>query len=150
MKNRFTSYDPAMAAGFVASWEGFVPEAYKCPAGVLTIGFGHTKGVKPGDSVTYEKAWTMLTQDLADFQRQAAPLVTALVTPNQFVALMSFIYNLGIGNFKSSTLLKKLNAGDEVGAAVEFRRWVNAGGVRLEGLVKRRSAEAVLFLKSDD
>ncbi len=76
-------------------------------------------------------------------------LVTVPLTQNQFDALISFVFNLGIGNFRTSTLLKKLNAGDYTGAAKEFPPWVRADGKQLPGLIKRRDAEKALFLLND-
>ena len=145
MRNRFANYDPAIAAGFVASWEGFRGDAYLCPAGVWTIGFGHTLNVRKGMSISHSEAWTLLVQDLTYAQKTIAPLVDVLVTPGQFVALLSFAYNLGAGALRDSTLRKMLNAGDFEGASKQFGRWVFAGGVKLRGLERRREAERQLF-----
>ena len=148
MKNRFENYDPAIAAGFVASWERFVGKAYRCPAGVWTIGFGTTKGVKEGDTITYEKAWTRLVQDLAAFQREVAPSVTALVTPGQFVAILSLAYNVGSPRVRRSDYLKALNRGDLTQAVKELMEFntakVNGVSTPLRGLTNRRRAEASL------
>jgi lysozyme len=130
--------------------EGVFLQAYRCPANVLTIGYGHTAGVQPGDVITAEQADTFLQEDVAEPVRAVNRLVTVPLTQNQFDALVSFVFNLGIGNFRTSTLLKKLNAGDYTGAAEEFPRWVRAGGKQLPGLIKRRDAEKSLFLLNDD
>ncbi|WP_277973003.1 lysozyme [Pantoea agglomerans] len=129
--------------------EGLFLQAYPCPANVLTIGYGHTAGVQPGDVITAEQADTFLQEDVAESVRAVNRLVTVPLTQNQFDALISFVFNLGIGNFRTSTLLKKLNAGDYTGAAKEFPRWVRAGGKQLPGLIKRRGAEKALFLLND-
>ncbi|WP_191939625.1 lysozyme (plasmid) [Pantoea agglomerans] len=130
--------------------EGIFLQAYRCPANVLTIGYGHTAGVQPGDVITAKQADTFLQEDVAESVRAVNRLVTVPLTQNQFDALVSFVFNLGIGNFRTSTLLKKLNAGDYTGAADEFSRWVRAGGKQLPGLIKRRDAEKSLFLLNDD
>lgn len=130
--------------------EGIFLQAYRCPANVLTIGYGHTAGVQPGDVITAEQADTFLQEDVAESVRAVNRLVTVPLTQNQFDALVSFVFNLGIGNFRTSTLLKKLNAGDYSGAAEEFPRWVRAGGKQLPGLIKRRDAEKTLFLLNDE
>ncbi|QHM71296.1 lysozyme [Mixta intestinalis] len=120
--------------------------AYRCPAGILTIGYGHTYDVRAGDTCTPRQAELWLTEDCQVAELTIESNVTVPLNQNQFDALVSFVFNLGAGNFVKSTLLKKLNAGDYTGAAAEFDRWVNAGGRKLPGLVKRRAAEKALFL----
>lgn len=125
--------------------EGLRLRAYRCPAGVATIGFGATRGVKMGQVITAEVAEQMLRDDVARFDDELAGLLKVPVTQGQWDALSSFVYNLGSGNLAGSTLLRKLNSGDSAGAAREFDRWVKADGKTLPGLVRRRAAERALF-----
>ena len=131
----------------IKKWEGLRLEAYLCPAGVWTIGYGHIKGVKKGDKISQAQANTLLADDVANVAESAVnAYVNVPLNQEQFDALASFTFNLGGGNLKSSTLLKKLNDGDYLGAANEFKRWVKAGGKTLNGLVDRREAEAQMFV----
>ena len=131
----------------IKKWEGLRLEAYLCPAGVWTIGYGHIKGVKEGDKINQPQANTLLADDVANVAESAVnAYVNVPLNQEQFDALASFTFNLGGGNLKSSTLLKKLNDGDYLGAANEFKRWVKAGGKTLNGLVDRREAEAQMFV----
>lgn len=115
------------------------------PDDVWTIGWGHTKGVKQGDVCTVEQAEQYLTEDLDWSEWAVNTLVKVPINQNQFDALVSFTFNLGAGNFSQSTLLRKLNGGDYVGAALEFPRWNKQAGKVLAGLVRRRKAEQTLF-----
>lgn len=130
----------------IKRFEGLETKAYRCPAGILTIGYGHTTGVKEGDTCTPEQAEAWLREDCQVAELTVSANVNVPLNQNQFDALVSFIFNLGSGNFVKSTLLKKLNTSDYRGAADELDRWVNAGGRKLPGLVKRRAAEKALFL----
>lgn len=132
----------------IASFEGLRLTSYRDPAGVLTIGYGHTNGVKEGQTITKEEALQLLKQDIQTAEKAVKRLVTVPLNQNQFDALVSFTYNLGQGNLSTSTLLKKLNKGDYEGAANEFERWVYAGGKKLNGLVTRRKREKELFTSS--
>jgi len=132
----------------IKRFEGLKTRAYRCPAGVLTIGYGHTHNVKEGDTCTPEQAEAWLKEDCLVAELTIGANVKTHLNQNQFDALVSFTFNLGSGNFVGSTLLKKLNAGDYAGAAAEFDRWVNAGDRKLPGLVKRRAAEKALFLSA--
>lgn len=128
--------------------EGDKLTAYYCPAGVLTIGVGHTgPDVKPGMRITQAESDALLSADLAKFEKAVMRAVTVPLTQNQFDALVSFTYNLGEGNLRSSTLLKRVNASDFRGAAAEFAKWNKSNGKGLGGLATRRAAEAALFLK---
>lgn len=127
-------------------FEGFRHEAYLCPAGVWTIGYGTTKGVKPGMVVTREEAEVLLRKDVAAFEAGVARIVKVPLNQNQFDALVSFSYNVGLQAFQSSTLARRLNKGDYQAAAKEFARWDRAGGRVLLGLSRRRDAEAKLFI----
>lgn len=135
----------------IKEFEGCRLTAYKCPAGVWTIGYGHTgtvdgKAVASGMTITAKKATELLKSDLARFEAAVNSYVTAPITQNMFDALVSFAYNCGAAALKTSTLLKKLNAGNYDGAANEFPRWNKAGGRVLNGLVRRREREKQLFL----
>ena len=135
--------------GLIKSSEGLRLKAYPDPGtGGLpwTIGYGSTSGVTQKMVITEAQAEQMLAADLVRFERAVERLVRVPLNQGQFDALVSFTYNVGEGNFTKSTLLRKLNAGDTAGAAEQFKRWVNAGGKVLPGLVKRRVAERALFL----
>jgi lysozyme len=127
-------------------FEGLRLEAYQCPAGVWTIGYGHTKGVKKGDKITLEQAEAFLVDDMKEAEDGVRKLVRVPLTPNQFEALADFVFNLGIGNLGKSTLLKLLNTGDYAGAAAQLLRWNKSGGRELAGLTARRNEEAKLFM----
>ncbi|CDG18253.1 lysozyme [Xenorhabdus doucetiae] len=131
------------------SYEGLRLKAYPDPAtgaAPWTIGYGHTKGVKPGQVITAQQAEAFLHQDLISIYGAIERLVKVPLTQGQFDALCSFIFNLGIGNFTHSTLLKKLNAGDYQGAAGEFLKWDRADGSELTDLRIRRESEQKMFL----
>ena len=125
--------------------EGLRLSAYLCPAGIPTIGYGHTKGVKLGDTCTKEQAEKWLENDFFTAKQDVKAVVKVPLKENQLDALASFVFNLGVRKLIQSTLLKKLNAGDYNGAAAEFDKWVFAGKVKLNGLVKRRAKERQLF-----
>ncbi|AWJ92628.1 muraminidase (plasmid) [Azospirillum baldaniorum] len=131
--------------------EGLYLNAYLCPAGVPTIGYGHTAGVKMGQRITASQAENFLLEDMAAAAAQVDKLVKVPLTDRQRGALASFVFNLGAGALGSSTLLRRLNQRDYAGAAAEFPKWVYAtvNGVKtqLPGLVKRRAAEVKLFEK---
>lgn len=122
---------------------------YICPAGVLTIGWGHTN--HHGRKFDEFSVWTQqdcdlaLAADMAGFERAVERHVTVTLLQFQFDALVSFAYNCGEGNLAKSTLLRKVNGGDFSGAAGEFARWNRGGGKELAGLTRRRKAEALLF-----
>ena len=126
----------------IKKYEGFRAKAYKCPADKWTIGYGHTLNVKPTDVITKEQAEHFLGQDI-EFAEKEVNRHNLDINQNQFDALVSFVFNLGVGNFARSTLLKKIksNPGDET-IRKEFERWVYGGGKILPGLVRRRKEEA--------
>ena len=130
----------------IKHFEGCELEAYKCPAGVWTIGYGHIKGVKEGMTITESQAEEMLKSELNEYEGYINNLVTVELNQNQFDAMVSWVYNLGGGNLKASTLLKVLNSGDYDGVPAQMLRWNKAGGKVLEGLTRRRQAEADLFV----
>jgi lysozyme len=135
----------------IKQFEGCKLKAYKCPAGLDTIGYGNTwypdgTKVKPEDVITQERANELLDIIVEDFAKKVKPLIKQNLTDNNFSALVSFAYNVGVGNLKKSTLLKKVNANpkDETIRA-EFMKWTKANNVVLKGLVRRREAEAKLY-----
>ena len=130
----------------IKTFEGLELNAYKCAAGVWTIGYGHTKDVQEGMVISALKANEMLQNELVEYEGYVNVLVTVPLTQNQFDALVSWVYNLGSTNFQSSTLLKVINAGGEMlGVPSQIMRWNKANGRVLEGLTRRRQAEADLF-----
>lgn len=141
--------DDGMA--LIKRFEGLRLQAYQDSVGVWTIGYGWTQpvaGRKVGAGMAIDAATAerLLVCGVAQFEQGVERLVAMTITQGQFDALVSFAYNLGLRALEKSTLLRRLNAGDRQGAADQFDRWVNAGGVRLDGLVARRAAERALFL----
>jgi lysozyme len=132
--------------GLIQEFEGCKLEAYRCPANILTIGIGHTRDVKEGDTITEAQALDLLREDVKWVENAINDHVKVKINQNQFDALSAFIFNVGAGAFSLSTLLRKLNAGDYEGAANEFSRWNKANGKELPGLTRRRTAEKALFL----
>lgn len=129
----------------IKQFEGLKLVAYQDTGKVWTIGYGHTgPDVKPGMVVTEARADALLLADIADAESDVGRLFP-VTTQNQYDALVSFTFNLGRDQVSSSTLRRKHNAGDYVGAKGEFARWVHDNGVKLNGLVKRRAAEAYLY-----
>lgn len=133
----------------IKHFEGFRAAPYQCQAGVWTIGYGHTKGVKKETLlVTESEANTLLAADLSATERSIARLVYKPLTQPQFDALCSFTFNLGGGALQRSSLRMALNRGDYESAANQFLRWTWAGGVKRAGLLHRRKAERALFLSN--
>lgn len=133
------------AIELVKASEGLRLQTYRDSAGVLTIGYGHTSGVRPGQSITTAEADQMLVDDLDEAAEGVRRLVTVPLKQGQFDALCDFVFNLGAGRLMGSTLLRVLNRGDYGAAAAQFKFWVMGGGQVLPGLVKRRAAERDLF-----
>lgn len=131
----------------IRQFEGLRLSAYQDTVGVWTIGYGTTRGVGPGMTISKSEAEALLEADVERFERELECLVTVPLNQNQWDALVSFIYNLGAKNLASSTLLRLLNAGDYAGAAAQFTRWNRAGNRVLAGLTRRREAERALFLE---
>ncbi len=131
----------------VVHFEGFYSKPYRCPAGKLTVGFGHV--IQPGESfingISLPEAYRILTQDLKAAEKAVSDLVKTKLTQEQFDALVDFVFNLGVGAFANSTLLKLLNKSDYVGAAGQFQRWSYVGKKKLPGLETRRRFEEILF-----
>lgn len=132
----------------IKTFEGYRSEAYLCPAGVWTIGWGHTEGVQQGDTCTKEQAEEYLTQDLK-WAEDTVNATGLLLEQLQFDALVSFVYNNGSGNFNSSTLLKLLKQSTLPRKELEtqWKRWKYTNGQEFEGLVRRRAAEYTLYSK---
>lgn len=135
---------------FIKSKEGLRLRAYKCPAGVWTIGYGHTKGVTPGQSITREKADQYFDEDLYSIAEYPVSDILykngVKVSQDQFDALCSFVYNVGMGNFKKSTLLRKVLVNpNDTSIAGEFAKWNKSHGKELTGLTIRREFEAYWY-----
>lgn len=133
------------------SFEGLRLEAYKDIVGVWTIGYGNTfyedgSKVKEGDKITKERADQLFLNILNEFELDVIEVLKVILSNNQFSAITSFAYNLGIGNLRASTLLKKVNANpNDPSIRDEFMRWNRAGGKEVPGLTRRRKAEADLY-----
>lgn len=132
---------------FLVRKEGLRLRSYKCSAGIWTVGVGCT-GFDIGPNTVWTETYAMQRFDEALLRREQAVerLVKVPLSDRQFGALVSLVYNIGVGNFEKSTLLKKLNAGGYAPAGEEFMRWVFAGGRVVDGLRVRRSEEKALFL----
>lgn len=137
----------------IKEFEGFSSVAYLCPAKIPTIGYGNTfwedgRKVRIGEQISKSKALELLefvaNKDFAD---KIFPLIKVQVNQNQFDAMVSLAYNIGVGAFSNSTLLKRVNAKDFIGAGNEFLKWDKSGGKPLLGLTRRRQREKELFLR---
>lgn len=133
-------------------WEGLRTAAYRDAAGVWTIGYGHTGAAgrpypKEGMIITEKDAETILKEDIEQYEEAVSESVKVKLSDNQFAALVSFCYNIGVSAFKSSTLLKKLNKGDYDSVPYQLMRWTKSKGKTLRGLVNRRAAEVGLWSK---
>jgi lysozyme len=145
-RKQFKSHD------LLKQFEGLSLNAYLCSANVWTIGYGSTRGlygtkVERGDTITLQEAKTLLERDLEPICKGVNDLVNVEINQNQFDALVSLSYNIGLGSFKASTLLRKLNNRKYDKAAEEFPKWRKAGGKILQGLVDRRLKEKKIFEK---
>lgn len=143
---------PAAAIDLIARFEGFSPDPYKCPAGVPTIGYGATR-YEDGRRVTMAdppislaRARDLLAHECRRVARFVDRLIAVALAEHERAALISFAFNCGTGALAASTLRAKLNRGDRIGAAAEFRRWRFAGGRPLRGLARRRRASRELFM----
>lgn len=147
-------FDSTYLANFVKTWEGLKLKAYKDIAGIWTIGYGMTfypngTSVKAGDTITAKQADEMFAQTLQKFAQGVEDSIKTKVTNNQFAALVSFAYNVGLGAFRKSTLLKLVNENpNNPEIRQQFMRWVYSGGNRVQGLVNRREKEANLYFQS--
>ena len=129
----------------IKKFEGCRLKAYRCSANVLTIGYGHTGGVKEDDTISQPEADELLEKDIAKFEEYVNVNVIVELKQHQFDALVAWTFNLGPGNLRESTMLKKLNDADYASVPFEMRRWNKAGGKTLDGLIRRRQAEGLLF-----
>lgn len=129
----------------IKKFEGCELTAYKCAAGVWTIGYGHIKDVYEGQTITQSEAESMLQHEMEEYEGYINSSVTVPLTQNQFDALVSWVFNLGAGNLRASTLLKVVNLSDMEGVPAQIKRWNKAGGKVLDGLIRRREAEALLW-----
>ena len=133
----------------IKKFEGCELDSYVCSGGVWTIGYGHTAGVKQGDKINQDEADHLLTEDLEEFEGYVNNAVEVALDQNQFDALVAWTFNLGPSNLKSSTMLEVLNEEKYSKVPSEMKRWNKAGGKVLEGLIRRREAEALLFEGKD-
>ena len=135
---------------FIKRHEGLRLKAYQDAAGVWTIGYGSTGGVRPGDVINEAQAEALLREDIRTAEREVNRHKLN-INQNQFDALVSFTFNVGSGNFRSSTLLKRIKENpNHPDIKKQFGRWIYAGGKRLPGLVKRRAEEAKLYFNGKD
>ena len=133
----------------IKKFEGCELESYRCSANVVTIGFGHTRTAKEGMTITREEADMRLEEDIRSFETSVLSLVEVDLKQCEFDALIAWTFNLGAGNLKSSTLLKRINAKDWNDVPHQIKRWNKANGTVLQGLIRRREAEALLFQGKD-
>lgn len=143
--NPGTMHPSAACFKLVREFEGLKTHSYDDGVGNWTIGYGHTRGVHPGQHITSATAENFLSQDMEEAARDVRELVSTEITQGMFDALCSFIFNLGAYNFKRSTLRKLINERRYDEAALEFQKWDMAGHHHLPGLARRRDAEAELF-----
>ena len=129
----------------IKKFEGCELNAYQCSANVWTIGYGHTKEVAENNECSMEEAEEILVADLEEFEEWVEKLVSVEMAQNEFDALVAFTFNLGPTNLRTSTLLERLNDRKFEDVPSEMKRWNRAGGVVVDGLVRRREAEALLF-----
>ena len=129
----------------IKKFEGCELEAYQDAVGVWTIGYGHTKNVQEGQVIKQEEAESMLLHELLEYCDYVEKAVEVDLTQNQFDALVSWTYNLGPSNLNRSTMLKVVNANNMGEVPTQIKRWNKAGGKVLDGLVRRRKAEALMF-----
>lgn len=135
------------SASFIGKFEGLRLTAYQDVVGVWTIGYGTTKNVTQGMTITYNQAFDLLCEDTEIFYKAVKRLIKPTLQENQYIALTSFTYNLGSGALQRSTLRAKVNRLEITDAAQEFLKWNKAGGKIYKGLTKRRLAESTLFLQ---
>jgi lysozyme len=137
----------AEGLAFIKQWEGLRLDAYKCSASVWTIGYGHTATAKQGMRISQTEAERLLYQDLAVFEAEVSRAVDVKLSDNQFAALVSWTYNVGVQAMRTSSLIRKLNQGDYASVPGELARWNKVGGTVNKGLSNRRAAEAGLWAR---
>ncbi len=133
----------------IKKFEGCETSAYQDSVGVWTIGFGHTKGVEEGQTCSIEDAELMLTDEMDEYEGYINNMVKVDLQQHEFDSLVAWVYNLGPTNLNESTMLKVLNGGQFDRVPDEMNRWTRAGGEILEGLVRRRQAESLMFQNLD-
>ena len=133
----------------IKKFEGCELEAYKCAAGVWTIGYGHIKTAVEGMEISQSRADELFDEEMGEYENYVNTAVTVPLSQNQFDAIVSWVFNLGNGNLQASTMLKVINSGDHAGVPDQIKRWNKAGGKVLEGLIRRREAEALLYEGSE-
>lgn len=139
------------AAQVIKQFEGLRLHSYICPAGKLTVAYGHTgNDVRPNTVVTEDQADALLLADMVEADSCITDKVKVALNENQRAAIISFVFNLGCWAFSQSSLLRFINAGEFASAAAELPKWCHAGGMVLPGLVKRRAAERKLFEEAVD
>ena len=140
-----------LAKNIIEQFEGYRLDVYLDSAGLPTVGYGHlitpADGLKPGDHITPQQAEALLEADMRTAVTAVDAGVKVALTENQRAALISFVFNVGAGAFRKSTLLRLLNAGNAAGAADQFLKWDRAGGREVAGLKRRRQAERDLFIE---
>lgn len=144
----FSQWNPIIAENFVKEWEGLSLKAYKCSAGTLTIGYGHTRGVRPGQVISLLQAERFLRDDLEDHAEDLAPYVTCRLTRGQYIALLDLAFNLGVPAVAKSHTLQYLNAGDLEKAKKGFLSFSKERQFNPDGSVKRKP-DGTLDLKTN-
>lgn len=138
----------ALTGGTIAVHEGYVPGTYIDPVGIVTACFGHVNSsLQPGMKMSDDECLQLLANDLVKHNNQLTAAVRVTLSDQEHAAYLSFHYNVGNGNFRNSTLLRQLNAGNRIEACNQLTRWVFARGVKLPGLVSRRAHERELCLQ---
>ena len=145
-KQNLMLYPPEIASNFVAEQEGFEAMAYKCPAGRWTIGFGHTRNVHEGDVITRREAYELLDRDLIRTQEELATLIHIDINENQFIALMSFVYNFGLTKCRTYRLFGMINRGETENIKEWWPKYCDPKNKKItKGLRDRRMRELNLF-----
>lgn len=148
-KQNLMLFPPEIAAEFVAEQEGFEPMAYKCPTGHWTIGFGHARNVHEGDIITRREAYDLLDRDLQRTQEELATLIHIDINENQFIALMSFVYNFGLTKCRTYRLFGMINRGEWENVRTWWPKYCNPKDRKVtKGLRDRRMRELELFFRS--
>ena len=134
----------------IKEFEGLMLKAYKDVAGIWTIGHGHTRTAAKDMEITHEKAHDLLKSDLKMTEDGVTKALTKIPTPNQFAAMVALAFNIGVGAFKGSTVLREHNAGNHSAAAQAFLMWnkatIDGKKVEVAGLTRRRQAESELYM----
>lgn len=140
-------WDPLLAIPLIREFEGLALKAYKCPAGIWTIGYGHTEDVVPGLVISKEQAEEFLLEDLRNKQDVMAEMIHVPVTEGQFIALLSFYFNVRLSSIRSGNVWKLMNAGKTRAAGELMLQYVDKGSSFENGLRRRREAEHRYFVK---